>query len=153
MQYFCLNKTFGLIAVSWVLIAAGTACTRTPPEQAVRQQLEALQSAIDARDAGDVHELLADDFIGNGGMDRRGARQLAAAVFLRHQDVDARLGPVTVELRNETEAVAKFSVLATGRNGGLLPTNGQVFEFETGWRLVDGEWRLLNARWTPEISY
>ncbi|MGV8922752.1 MAG: nuclear transport factor 2 family protein, partial [Thermomonas sp.] len=120
-----------------------TACSRTPPEQAVRQQLEALQSAIDARDAGAVHDLLAEEFIGNGGMDRRGARQLAVAVFLRHRDVGLRLGPVTVEIRSETEAVATFNVLATGGDGGLLPGNGQVFDVETGWRLVDGQWCLL----------
>lgn len=153
MHHFRPIKNSFVLAVACVLIAAATGCSRTPPEQAVRQQLEALQSAIDARDAGAVHELLADDFIGNGGMDRRGARQLAVAVFLRHRDVGARLGPVTVEVRSQSEATAKFSVLATGSNGGLLPTNGQVFEFETGWRLLDGKWRLLNARWTPEISY
>ena len=153
MQHFRSNKTFYMLAVVYLLITAVSGCSRTPPEQAVRQQLAALQTAIDARDAGAVHDLLADDFIGNGGMDRRGARQMATAVFLRHRDVGARLGPVTVEIQSETEAVAKFNVLATGSNGGLIPTNGQVFDFETGWRLVDGEWRLLNARWTPEITY
>ncbi|MDQ3160842.1 MAG: hypothetical protein M3Q51_07455, partial [Pseudomonadota bacterium] len=98
-----------------------------------------------------LHDLLAEDFVGNGGMDRRGARQLAVTVFLRQRDVDARLGPVIVALRSEAEVVATFSVLATGGNGGWLPESGQVFEFETGWRLEEGEWRLLNARWTPEF--
>ena len=130
---------------------ATSGCSKTAPEQAVRHQLEALQTAIDARDAGDVQALLADDFVGNEGMDRRGARQLAVAMFLRHRDVGARIGPITVELRGETNAVAKFSVLATGGSGGFLPESGQVFDIETGWRLVDGEWRLLNARWTPEL--
>ena len=153
MQHCRSNKTFYLLVALCLLIVAVNGCSRTPPEQAIRQQLAALQSAIDARDAGAVQDLLADEFIGNGGMDRRVARQMAVAVFLRHRDVGARLGPVTVEIRSETEAIAKFNVLATGSNGGLLPTNGQVFEFETGWRLIDGEWRLLNARWTPEISY
>lgn len=153
MQHSCSKKTFRMLAVICTLMTCATACSRTSPEQAVRQQLEALQSTIDARDAGGVQDLLADDFIGNGGMDRRAARQMAAAVFLQHRDVDARLGPVTVEIRSGTEAVATFTVLATTSNGDLLPTNGQVFDFETGWRLIDGEWRLLNARWTPEISY
>ncbi len=139
----------GFIAV--VALIATPGCAKTAPEQAVRHQLEALQTAIDARDAGDVQALLADDFVGNDGMDRRGARQLAVAVFLRHRDVGARIGPVTVELRGESDAIAKFSVLATGGSGGFLPDSGQVFEIETGWRLVDGEWRLLNARWTPEL--
>lgn len=151
MQHFSWARSLSAFALVWLLFAAMAACSRTPPEQAVREQLEALQSAIDARDAGAVQDLLAEDFVGNRGIDRRGARQLALAVFLQHRDVGARLGPVTVDVRSESEATAKFSVLATGGNGGLLPTNGQVFDLETGWRLVDGKWRLLNARWTPEF--
>ena len=137
------------LALLAVLALAG--CSQASPEQAVRAQVTALQAAIDARNAGDVEALLAEDFVGNEGIDRRGARQLAAAVFLRHRDVAAEVGPVSVELRGEGDAIARFSVLATGRSGGLLPESGQVYQFETGWRLVDGEWKLLSASWTPNI--
>ena len=136
-----------LVCMALLLVLAG--CSRSDPEQAVRAQLEVLQQAIDARDAGAVADLLAEDFIGNDGLDRRGAKQLAAGVFLRHREVGARLGPITVELRGEGEAIARFSVLATGGSGGLLPEQGQVYQVETGWRLQDGDWKLLNARWTP----
>ncbi|MBN8260720.1 MAG: nuclear transport factor 2 family protein [Xanthomonadales bacterium] len=136
-----------LVCMALLLVLAG--CSRGDPEQAVRAQLEVLQQAIDARDAGAVADLLAEDFIGNDGLDRRGAKQLAAGVFLRHREVGARLGPVTVELRGEGEAIARFSVLATGGSGGLLPEQGQVYQVETGWRLQDGDWKLLNASWTP----
>ena len=131
------------------LLLVVSACSRSDPEQAVRAQVEALQQAIDARDAGAVEDLLAEDFIGNEGMDRRGAKQLAAAVFLRHREIGARLGPVTVELHGEREAIARFSVLATGGSGGLLPEQCQVYQVQTGWRLQDGDWKLLNASWTP----
>ena len=47
--------------------------------------------------------------------------------------------------------IARFSVLATGGSGGFLPDSGQVYQVETGWRLVDGEWKLLNASWTPNL--
>jgi ketosteroid isomerase-like protein len=127
------------------------ACSRTPPEQAVRDRIGAMQEAIDARDAGAVGDLLADDFVGNEGLDKRGARQLAAAMFLRYRDVSAKLGPATVELRGPRDAVARFGVLATGGTGGLLPDSGQVYEVETGWRLVDGDWKLLSAEWKPKL--
>ena len=149
MQHRRWTTSVARIALACLLIALLAACSRTLPEHAVREQLQELQVAIDTRDAGAVHDLLAADFVGNDGMDRRGARQLAAAVFLRHRDVAARLGPVSVQLHGDTEATARFNVLATGGNGGLLPENGQVFEVETGWRLEDGTWRLLNAHWTP----
>ena len=138
-------------ALAPILLLALAACSREAPEQAVRKQVEALQAAIDARDAGAVHGLLADDFVGNDGMDKRGARQLAAAVFLRHREVGAKVGPVAVELRGDHEAIARFSVLATGGAGGLLPDSGQLYQVETGWRLVDGDWKLLNASWKPNL--
>ena len=78
-------------------LTALSACGRGAPEQAVREQVGAMQAAIDARDVGDLGELLADDFVGNDGMARRAAKQLAAAVFLRHRDVGAKVGPVSVE--------------------------------------------------------
>lgn len=137
-----------LLAIALAMLAA---CGRDTPEQAVRKQVDAMQAAIDTRDAGDIGGLLADDFIGNEGMDKRAARQLAAAMFLRHRDIGAKVGPVRVELRGDSDAIARFSVLATGGSGGLLPDSGQVYQVETGWRLVDGEWKLLNASWTPNL--
>lgn len=137
-------------AGTWAaLLAANMACSPQGPEQAVRMQVETVQAAIEARDAGDVHAMLADDFIGNDGLDRRGARQMAAALFLRHRDIALRFGPIEVAGRGERDATATFTVLATGGCGGLLPDTGQVFDVETGWRLVDGQWRLLNASWKP----
>src|SRR3954467_4397801 len=99
MQQSNWFKTACMLGLACALMTATTACTRVPAEQAVRKQLEVLQSAIDARDAGAVHDLLAEDFVGNDGLDRRGARRLAVAMFLQHRDVGARMGPVSVKVR------------------------------------------------------
>ena len=99
--------------LAMVAALALAACGRDTPEQAVRKQVDAIQAAIDARDAGAVHDLLAAEFVGNDGMDRRAVRQLAAAVFLRHRDVNAKVGPVDVELRGESDAIARFSSMST----------------------------------------
>ena len=151
MQQFRHLQRFA-IGITLVLAIALGACSSDSPEQAVRAQVATLQAAIDARDAGDIEDLLAEDFVGNDGLDRRGARQLAAAVFLRHRKVVAKVGPVSVELRGEGDAIARFSVLATGGSGGLLPEQGQLYQFETGWRLVGGEWKLRSASWTPNFQ-
>lgn len=148
-QFRGFQRAVASMAVITALLVAG--CGKDDPEQAVRLQVEAMQAAIDARDAGDVEDLLARDFVGNDGMDRRAIRQLAAGVFLRHREVAAKVGPVSVELRGESDAIARFSVLATGGSGGFLPESGQVYQVETGWRLVDGEWKLLSANWTPNL--
>lgn len=140
---------------TWLAFAAClwlcAGCSRPSPEQQIRERIVALQAAVDARDAGDIDAILADDFIGNEGLDKQGARQLAVGMFLRYRDVSAKLGPATVELRGERDAIARFRVLATGGSGGLLPDSGQVYEVETGWRLVDGKWQLRNANWNEGL--
>lgn len=146
MRQFHWPPRFGTLLVATGVLLAGS-CTKQAPEAAVRAQVEALQHAVDARDAGAVHALLADDFIGNDGLDKRGARQLAAGVFLRYRDVGARLGPVEVQTQGDADATARFTVLATGGSGGFLPETGQVYAVQTGWRRVDGEWRLRSAQW------
>lgn len=154
MQQIPMLRQARIIAIAMLaalLLVVVPACSRDSPEQALRVQVDALKAAIEARNAGDVRDLLAPDFIGNEGLDRRGAHQLAAATFLRHRDIAATIGPVSVELRGETDAIARFRVLATGGAGGLLPDSGQVYQVETGWRVIDGEWKLLNARWTPNL--
>jgi hypothetical protein len=139
---------------AWTALAACLlvcACSRASPEQAVLDRIGAMQEAVDARDAGAIDDLIADDFVGNEGLDKRGARQLAAGMFLRYRDVSAKIGPATVELRGDRDAVARFSVLATGGSGGFLPDSGQVYQVETGWRLVDGDWKLLSASWKEKL--
>ena len=150
MQQSCGFQRFARFASAVVMMCL-VACARPDAEAGVRTGVAQLQEAIDARDAGDIEALLAEDFIGNDGLDRQGARRLAAGVFLRYRDVGARVGPVSVDLRGDRDAIARFTVLATGGSGSALPERGQLYQVETGWRLVDGDWRLLSAEWTPAL--
>lgn len=137
-----------LLIASLLLVLAG--CTRTPPEQALRDTMSQLQAAIEARDAAAVHVLLADDFIGPEGLDRNGARRLAQGMFLRYRGVGATIGPLEIVLQDQ-HAQVRFDAVVTGGSGGLLPESGQAYDVETGWRMEDGEWRLVNAQWRQKL--
>ncbi len=141
-------RTCSVLTALFSLSLAG--CTRTPPEQALREAMSELQAAIEARDAASVHELLADDFIGPDGLDREGARRLAQGMFLRYRGVDATIGPLEIVLQDE-HAQVTFDALVTGGSGGLLPESGQAYDVETGWRMEGGEWRLVNALWRQKL--
>ena len=136
-----------LLPLLLVLCAAG--CARTPPEQALRDTMAELQAAIERRDAAAVESLLADDFIGPEGLDRHGTRRLAQATFLRFRDVGSTFGPLDVTLQDDHARVRGTAVVTGG--AGSLPSEGQVYEFETGWRLVDSEWRMVSAQWRPRL--
>jgi hypothetical protein len=132
------------------IVGCACACARTPPEQALRDTIAQLQRDIGARDADAVTSVLAEDFVGNEGMDRRGARQLAAGTFLRYREVGAKLGPLQVEMRGDRHATVRFTAAISG-GAGLVPQEGQVYQVATGWRLVDGDWMLTSADWTPAL--
>jgi ketosteroid isomerase-like protein len=126
------------------------ACSRPAPEQALRDTIAQMQSAMEARDAGALDEHVAEDFIGPEGMDRKDARRMAQLVFLRNRDIGATLGPLQVSMQGE-HATVRFSAALTGGSGALLPDSAQVYEVTTGWRMRDDEWELVSAEWKPRI--
>src|SRR5690606_35072385 len=114
-----------LAAVGVGLALAG--CARTCPEPALRNAVAGLAAAVEARDAGDVAAVLTDDFIGPGGLDRDGARRLAALHFMRHGDVGVVTGPMEIELQ-DAHARVRFSVVLSGGSGGLLPDAAEAWQ-------------------------
>lgn len=137
-----------LFAIGWTATLALAACARTPPEQAVREAVAGIEEAIEAGEPRRLHGWLAEDFIGPGGMDRDGARQLAQASLLRYRDLSVVLGPIDVTVEGE-RAQASFTAAVSGGSGHLLPDAGRIYNVRTGWRVEDGEWRLLSAEWSP----
>lgn len=135
-------------AIGWTVALLFAACARTPPEQAVLEAVAGIEAAIEAGEPRRLHGWLAEDFIGPGGMDRDGARQVAQASLLRYRDLSVVLGPVDVQVDGE-RAQASFTAAVTGGSGQLLPDAGRIYDVRTGWRLEGGEWRLLSAEWSP----
>ena len=124
------------------------ACSGGSPEQALRTELDGIEHALQKRDAGALKDRLAEDFVGNDGLDRDGAARMAQGAFLRYRDVSVALGPREVRLHGADRATVRFTAALTGRTGdGLLPESGHVYNVESGWRLEDGDWRLVSVRW------
>lgn len=140
----------GIWAACWLALAL-SGCARPAPEQALRDRMQVLQRDIDARDSSAVASVLSDDFAGNDGMDRQGARRLAAAVFLRYRDVGVRIGPLEVRLHDGTRASVDFTAAVSGSGGSLLPERGQIYQVRTGWRMDGDDWRMTSAQWEPKL--
>ena len=65
--------------IAWLLAACTllAACRATPPEEALRSAVAQLEAGMEARDADALGDVLADDFAGPDGMDRRAALRMA----------------------------------------------------------------------------
>ena len=133
-----------------LLLVLATACTRTPPEQALRETIAGMEAAAEARDAAAIAEVLAEDFDGPGGMDRERFRRYLAVLWLQHQDVGVVLGPISIELQ-EGHAQASFSAAVRGGQGRLFAGTAQAYQVKTAWRMQDGDWRLISASWEPVL--
>lgn len=133
-----------VLAVPLLLLAG---CAGAPPEQALREAVAGLHDAIEARDPSAVQSFLAEDFVGNDGLDRDGARRMAALYLMRQGGVGATPGPLDVAM-GDGHATVRFSVALTAGTR-ILPDSVRAYRVETGWRLEDGDWRMTSARWTP----
>lgn len=145
--------TAGLRALSAlllaVLVALSAGCSREPPEQALRDTIARMQAAAEARDAGALAEDIAEDFAGPEGMDRERFRQYLGLLWFRDKQSGVQLGPLEVELIGDRAKVG-FTAVATGGEG-WMPERAQVYQVSTGWRLEDGDWKLISARWEPKL--
>ena len=132
-----------------VLVVLAAGCSREPPEQALRTTIAGMQAAAEARDSDALVESFSEDFVGPDGMDRDQFRRYLAVIWLRNREVGVSLGPLEVELIGE-RATVEFTAGATGGTG-WMPDRAQVYRVSTGWRIEDGQWRLISARWEPTL--
>lgn len=135
------------MAMAFSLLAMA-ACSRTPPEQRLREQIGRMQAALEQRQPRAFMEGVAGDFAGNRGMDRAALQQAVRAQVLANADIGLVLGPAQIELQGD-RATVRFSAMATGGSGRLLPDRAGGWQVTSGWRDEDGQWLLYYAEWKP----
>lgn len=133
-----------------MMLSILASCSKTPPEQALRESMAGLQAAVEARDASAMQSFLAEDFVGPDGLDRDGARRMATLYVMQHASIGMTTGPLEVQMQ-ENHARVDFSVALTGGSGRLLPESGQAYAVQTGWRIENGDWKMTSAAWEPEF--
>lgn len=136
------------LAALMCLAATGLACSRAAPEQRLLEAAQALQAAIEARDTGDVMELVDEHFRGSANLEPQSARRMLTATFLRYQNIKVvALAPsVRIDAAAPTLGVIESKVVVTGAQG-LIPERAEPYSVRTEWRLVDGDWKLSDLRW------
>ena len=118
-------------------------------DQQIIATIRNMEASIEAGERRAFLDYVSDDFSGqNGSMNYDQLRAYVIFQMRRYQQLQGRLFPIDVEDRGDGHAAAWFRALVTG-GAGWLPESGQMFEFETEWRRVDGEWLLTAANWDP----
>jgi hypothetical protein len=122
--------------------------------------VESLRAAAGDRDAQAVAVRLADDFKGNGTVDKAEAAATLRRYFAAYESVHLAVYDVVVTRRTETEADVGFRAEFSGsarRVGGLdgfLPPSA-VERFDLRLRRQGSQWRVASAEWRavePAVS-
>jgi hypothetical protein len=125
-----------------------TACS--PPltvEQRVIHAIREMEALIESGERRAFMAYVAEDFTAQEGrMNRDQVRALVVFQLRRYERLNGRLFPISVVETGPETAEARFRALITG-GPDWIPDAGQVYDFETWWRLEDGDWRVTGANW------
>ncbi len=120
-------------------------------EQQIIATIRNMEAEIEAGERRAFMDHISDDFSGqNGRINRDQLRALMIMQLNRYQRLQGQLLPIRVVETGPDSASAYFSALVTG-GPNWIPESGQMFEFESHWRRVDGEWLVHAADWTPAL--
>jgi hypothetical protein len=135
-----------------LLLAALAACDKPlTVEQRIIGTIRDMEATIEAGERRAFMKHIAEEFTGqHEAMTKDQVQALVLFQLNRHQRLQAQLFPIHVTESGENSASAVFRALVTG-GPNWIPESGQVFDFDTRWLLVDNEWMLLSASWTPTV--
>jgi hypothetical protein len=138
---------FVLVLTGLLLLACG-GCSHPPDEVRIREAIEAMRLAAEARDAAGVLDGIAGDFTGqNGELDRDGLARIVKIELLRGDAIGVSLGPIGIVIDGE-RATAKFEMTLSDRSRRWLPSGSETDGVVSGWRRNGGRWVCYNATWT-----
>ena len=110
-----------------------------------------MEEAAEAGELGSFMAYVAEDFAGgSGGMARADLRRMLLVQLRRNSRVQAVVSNIETEMFGD-RATLNCTALLTGGARGWLPERGQIYRIETGWRLADGDWELIQASWEPSL--
>jgi hypothetical protein len=138
------------ISLAILLLSGLCACSKPlTVEQQIIATIRAMEMKIEEGQRLSFMAHIAEDFSGqDGAMNREQVRVMVIFQLNRHQRLHAQLFPIHVSAVGDDGAKANFRALVTG-GPSWIPESGQVFDFVTHWRFVDGDWILQSANWTP----
>ncbi|MCW8964986.1 MAG: hypothetical protein OQL16_14410 [Gammaproteobacteria bacterium] len=131
-----------------LLLALLTACSQPPVEEAIRNNMQIIQTAIEEKDRSEVLSYLTEDFTGNQHINKEEAGKMLIAKFLLHNKITITVLKTEITPHPGYNFVAngKHSVVVTGADR-LVPDSARVYEVKSHWELKDDDWMLARLTW------
>lgn len=135
--------------VATVLLLAGCSGDPESPEQAIRNWLEAGESAAEARDRGALMDMISTGYNDPRGNERADIDKLLRLYFLRQQDIMLSVHINDIVVHADTAASVSLTVGMLGVRGRLESLAADAYRFEFEIQREGDDWMLIAARWSP----
>ena len=145
-----LRTVLVLLLALLLLVACGQGDS---PEEQSRQYVAAAEAAVEASDAGDLKELIAQQYQDDQGRTRRDIMAVAARYLLANKNIHVLTR--IEDLRFPAPEQARLAVYAalSGQNvsdlDALLNMQADLYRFDLELIKTEGKWQLVRADWRP----
>jgi len=117
------------------------------PEEALRSWVRQGAAFAEARDRGELVDMISPNYTDARGNSRDDIDKLFRLYFLRQQNVALITRIEEIEVYGGSAAKLVLSVGMAGKNDSAFGFSADAFEFEMEFELDDDEWLLTSARW------
>lgn len=144
-------RKIAALALAAASLALVPACARKGDP--VRESLDAMVKAANARDAGGLFDHVAGNFQAADGSGLADARAMVDRYFAAYEILTVTIRDVQIE-RGEGAARVRLRAEMSGQPrkigglDGLIPT-AATYDFDLRLTLEDGKWKVAWAQWTP----
>lgn len=141
---------------SFTLVLALAACLAScgdaeSPEQQIRQVIQQMEKAAEARDVGDLVQHLSSEYRDKNGLDSQAAARYARGYFIANQSIHllTRIEEIEFPFQDEARARVLIGMVGTDADAaGNWDLAADLVEFNIALRQEDGEWKVSFAEWS-----
>jgi len=116
----------------------------------VRHTVDAMETAAEARDVGDLMAFIADDFRDGYGQGRDELRRYVQGYFIANQSIHLLTRIDRIEFPHPDEARLQVTVGMVGREADAANAwnlAADVHDFDVTLRRDGDDWRVIHAKW------
>ncbi len=149
LTHYCCGDIARSAAVSLacIVLLGGCGGPQMGPEDELRQWVSAGQEAAEAKNRGDLLDLISPSYADSRGFGRDDIGDRLRVYFLRQHSIKLLTKVEEIRLYGETAAEIDLSVGMAGQNDSVFGFSADAYRFQLELERDGDGWLLISARW------
>ena len=116
-------------------------------EDELREWVAKGEAAAEAKDRGELLDMISDDYADARGNDREQIGNILRAYFFRQATIALLISIDEIAVTGDTAAMINLTVGMAGMNNSAIGISADAYKFELEVHKPDDEWLLIGGRW------